>query len=558
MRQRATAGRYALGVIAFSTLLCTATAADATSKSITLDADSDSAYGVKTFVYNKSIETDIASDGTLSLIVVGDFDEANETLSLDIDGANLGVILAGSAGGKCAPIQVSFTIPQSTLKTKAADGAVTLTFTTSTQVSSAGSCDYGGHTNISAYLQGSLAYTTETLIRQDHLEETVATSESLAASRRSVTLANLPSLSGRLGKGFSGFQGAPGGGLPGSGLPAPSAPAPSLPGPSSPVPGGSSFPGSNAANFGAQGLGGGLAMLSGSGGSDNGALTFSGDLRSLRQAAAARFGSGDSAAAMEVNSGAYPIDVWFGGSYTYFDSAVGGVAQSGDIATVQFGVDSRLDENWLVGVAAFGDLLVSDVSTGSHTSGLGFMTGPYVVASIDGPLTLEALAAVGRAYNRIETSGQSDARYASDRLLLTARLSGDWSYGGWSFRPSTRATYYAEKQEAFADGGGSVAPEATSVLGQLRFGPEVGYELHLDDIAARPFVGAEGVWAFRQSDQQVNGVAVGAEDLTGGVSFGLDGRWGETTFRAGGRYEGLGDPNLESVTAEFTVRMALD
>ena len=254
---------------------------------------------------------------------------------------------------------------------------------------------------------------------------------------------------------------------------------------------------------------------------------------------------------------AAPFDVWFGGSFSYFDVELGGVGQTGGVGTLQMGVDTRISDRILMGVAVFGDLLQSDVSNGSRSSGLGVMAGPYAVVELDYGLYLELLAAYGSAFNRIESDGLRDARFQSLRQLYTGRLSGEWGFGGWLFRPSSRVTYYAERQESFDVGDGTIAPADASETGQLRFGPEIVYQHFWDGGALLPYFGAEGVWAFKQPAQAVNGVVTTGEEMTGSVSFGFDARLGDMSIRAGGRLDGVGEPKLDLLTGEITVRAPL-
>lgn len=377
-----------------------------------------------------------------------------------------------------------------------------------------------------------------------------AVSSSMSNSRTALTIAGLPNLSKRLAK--VSFQRNPS---------------------SARMVGGAT----GGAPAGAMGGGGfsGLGMtMSGFGSSAGGGFNFSGNLSGLREQSAmeeltrrfASFGNAVSESGlgegllMSLDGGAQKrrYDMWFGGSYSYFDASLGGVKQSGGVGTLQMGADTRLNDRMLVGVAVFGDVLRSKTSDGAESEGLGVMAGPYAVASLGEDTSLELMAAYGVAFNSINSSDAANSDYRSDRLLLSGRLSGDWSYGAWTIRPSTRITYYAERQNGFDAGDAGAVAAQTTELGQARAGPELAYEFVWDDGALRPHLAFEGVWAFEQTDKIVDGAAVPTGELSASFGMGVDAVLGDSTIRAVGRYDGIGDPNVDALTGEIVLRVPFD
>lgn len=81
--------------------------AAANTNTIVFEADSSSSFGVKTFTYVRTVDEDISSDATLSLQIIGDFNEDNETFSLEVDGQDLGVIFSNDGGDKCVLFNVT-------------------------------------------------------------------------------------------------------------------------------------------------------------------------------------------------------------------------------------------------------------------------------------------------------------------------------------------------------------------------------------------------------------------------------------------------------------------
>lgn len=455
-----------------------------------------------------SVSNSIKGSATLQLTFYGDLDAASESIAISIDGQPIGTVFngnptddpfntTGDVGNQCGSLlSLSGVIDEATLAPLIADGSLTLTFTSTVQVNNF--C-----TDLGPFSSGGvgLSFGVQGTLSFDPDDTAQTAVQSLTTSRASVALANIPTLSGRMS--------------------------------------------------------GGGSTVSGSGGDANGSISFSTSLSDMRRAAAM---SGDDGAVAAFGLEDRPsVDFWIGGSYTYFESDFAGVASQGDVGMLQLGIDTRLSDTVLVGVAAFGDLLSSDVVTGVEASGVGFMAGPYAVLSLNDNLYVEGLAAVGQAFNEVDDPAVGSAEYDSERLLVTARVSGDFRYDAWSLRPATRVTYYAERQEEFLDGGGTLVPESTTELGQLRFGPEIAYDLEMiDGPRVRPFFGAEGVWAFLQTEQLINGARVAADDFSASVSAGFDANLGPASLRAAGRYDGLGAEDFDAITGELQVRIPLN
>lgn len=523
---------------------------------------------------SKAVPTTISGPATLTLNIDGDLDAADEYVTVRVDGVTVGVVLQ-TGGGDCFQKKtVTISIPEATLAPLISDGLLDITLTPSYAVSP--KCDTPCYT---IRADGTLSFYAGL---SPHEEKSI-TSSSISKSRTAITISSLPNLSKRLSRGSFGGTPAPrapsggapsGGGAPGGGLPGA--------GTSST---GASFPGS--ANNG--------VAFSGYGTSSGGSISFSGDLSSIRQAGVAkeltrRFAaysdtgagadylarngvgaedrggvSDERMAAAQTQAAAFggvpepqTVDMWFGGSFTYFDTELGGLTQSGGVGSLQMGIDARFGDDLLLGVALFGDYLLSDVSSGAHSHGLGLMAGPYAVVNLQERIYLEVMAAYGRAFNRIDASDGADSRYQSERVLLTGRLSGDFKADDWTVRPSTRVTYYSELQESFDAGDGTTVAAARSELGQVRFGPELAREFFWEDGALRPFMGLEGVWAFKQTDQVVEGAEFASDELTGSFSLGVDAFVSGASLRASGRYDGIGEPGLHAVTGELTLRVPFE
>ncbi|MEM9725075.1 MAG: autotransporter outer membrane beta-barrel domain-containing protein [Pseudomonadota bacterium] len=593
VRPPAARSARALATLALAGVIAAAAGGMAASQSVSLEEQGSGTNGVKNFTYTRSVATEAFSDAILTVTLIGDFNDSDENAEIFLDGISFATVLdntnsndtgdlSGDQGQVCVAQTINLTIPEATLNPLIADGALTVKVRTSSTVSGAGACISGG-IHISAAVSGALQYVSvdpsialakaaadraasiaakqaaEEAAAEARVEQAEDNAESITTSRTTLTMTNMPALAGRLAGKQARTITPPvtppsrGGGGPGG----------ATRGVTGGASGGGAFSATNSlAGFVAEQSGAqaapAYARLLGAGDASSGRVSFSTDLDTILAAARSNFSEDGSGSDPGLAAEGVSIDFWLGATYSYFEATSDGLHTEGDLASAQLGVDGRLSDSLLIGVAAFGDLLSSEVENGSDTTGLGFLTGPYVVATLDPNLYVEALAAVGRAYNTIETPGQNDAEYESDRLLLTARISGDWTAGAWSFRPSSRISYYAEKREAFDDGTGGIAEGDTTILGELRFGPEVAYTYAFEDGSARPFVGLEGVWAFHSSAHTPETRAFGAETVSASVMVGLDGQLGRTSFRAGGRFDGVADENLDSLTGEITLRVPLN
>lgn len=252
------------------------------------------------------------------------------------------------------------------------------------------------------------------------------------------------------------------------------------------------------------------------------------------------------------------VEIWAGGVYTAYESDLNGLVAEGDVLLGQAGIDVALGESARLGLMAAGESIDGEIGA-IDTDATGFLVGPYGLIGLSENIRFEGLALAGIAYSEYQAAGGLNADFESGRVLLSAGLAGSWRAAELAFRPATRLTYYAERQEAFRDSAGNSYDEETSSLGQYRLGTEVSYDLSLGGgTLLQPYAGVEGVWSFHQSDLSINGSNAAADALSASFSLGLDAALGDVTLRVDGRLDGVGSEDFDAATAEAQFRVPLN
>jgi outer membrane autotransporter protein len=177
------------------------------------------------------------------------------------------------------------------------------------------------------------------------------------------------------------------------------------------------------------------------------------------------------------------------------------------------------------------------------------MVGPYVSARLTQNLYFDARALWGRSSNHIDPLGAYTDRFDTGRVLASAKLTGRWAFGDFSFQPSGELIYFAEGQEAYTNAIGITVDSQSVRLGRLTIGPEIGYRLAVGGGGViEPFVRFKGVWDFvTTGETAAAGEPVGREPWRGRVETGATFSSGSgISVRALGSYDGIGDAHFQS------------
>lgn len=258
-----------------------------------------------------------------------------------------------------------------------------------------------------------------------------------------------------------------------------------------------------------------------------------------------------------VESGGLEIGAWVSGYYSYVIDDAGSVEFETHLGVAQAGVDVKLTDRLLIGLMLQGDLSRQYVSGTAGGDSIGFLAGPYAVCEPVENVYLETLAALGRADNEVTDASGAKGDYGSDRLLLSAKISGAWELDAWTITPSASLAYYAERAEAFTDSGGTRVEETTQSLTQARIGPDLAYRFELEDMTITPSVGLRGVYsATRSGGSTVSSGGSGADGFSLSLNSGVDLSWETASLGVAAMVDGVGDGEQTAYTGMATLRIA--
>lgn len=252
------------------------------------------------------------------------------------------------------------------------------------------------------------------------------------------------------------------------------------------------------------------------------------------------------------DTGQYPFDIWFAGTYAKFDSD----GPTGDFGLVTLGADYLVSPDLLVGGFIQVDRL-SQSSSADDTSisGTGWLVGPYATARLTENLFLDVLAGIGTSSNTVSPFGTYEDDFDATRWLVSASLQGEWTYDAWTFSPRVRLSYFEESSKDYTDSLGVDIPEVTVGLGQVAIGPGVSYRHATDsDIIIDTGLRFEGVADFLNEEDES-----GFDNLHGRVEGTLD-----FTFPGGARLglaiaqDGIGSGGLRATGGRIRLSIPMD
>ena len=198
------------------------------------------------------------------------------------------------------------------------------------------------------------------------------------------------------------------------------------------------------------------------------------------------------------------IDIWVEGAFSSFEDGDNQLESDGRAGLLYLGADHRLSPGLLFGaLVQFDDAEQKLDAIGSRISDTGWMAGPYAAVRVSDNLFFQARAAWGQSENEVEVADSYNDSFDADRWLVRSTLVGRWASGPWQLRPHISVGYIEEQQDGYAGQLGYVDPVHTS-LGQLKFGPEIGYRyLTVGGALVEPRVLIEGIWNFAQSGDDI-------------------------------------------------------
>jgi len=265
------------------------------------------------------------------------------------------------------------------------------------------------------------------------------------------------------------------------------------------------------------------------------------------------------------------LDVWMSAEMSGVSDDRAGERAESDFGVFQLGADWAISDDMLIGAMLQYDWMDEEARevfveagavAGAVVSGEGWMAGPYLVWRFADGITFDGMALYGTSANTVNPLGLYEDDFDTDRWMLRANLTGEYSDGGpWTLRPQATLTHFEESQDAYTDSLGIAIPGQSITLGRFAAGPEVIWRHpranggHFE-LSTR----MRAVWDYHPAE-----LLGEAGLLTGGESdLRADGRFGAGAVFANGAMLGLevslagiGDGDFEANSARINFRVPL-
>ncbi|PTW62978.1 putative repeat protein (TIGR01451 family) [Breoghania corrubedonensis] len=255
-------------------------------------------------------------------------------------------------------------------------------------------------------------------------------------------------------------------------------------------------------------------------------------------------------------------DVWFRGSFTWFEDNSDGSDSDGVFAIFHAGADYLVSDRILVGALVQLDYMDQDFTTlNANANGVGWMAGPYATLRLTNNLYFDTRAAWGTSFNQVSPFNTYTDDFSTTRWLVRAGLIGDWAFGAWNFRPSANVAYMQETQEAYTDSLSVEIPEQTVGVGQLDFGPEISYTYQTETgYLIAPSAKLTGIWNFKRDTYGVTTTTSSAGvEMRAKAELGLNVRMPSgVRVEANGSYDGIGAEDYNAVSGQVKLSVPLN
>lgn len=164
-----------------------------------------------------------------------------------------------------------------------------------------------------------------------------------------------------------------------------------------------------------------------------------------------------------------------------------------------FGMQWQSSEHSATGAMIQLDFGRGDTAAGGHTSGRGFMIGPYIVRDIGGVI-LDARLMAGRSLTDVSLpAGATASDILGSRLMATAQLTGRHELNnGHAVEPRVSLSYIRQTMDAFTIGAAPVAAQENT-LGEAVVGGDWEIPLQANNGVAALTLGFGAHYAFQQT-----------------------------------------------------------
>jgi len=204
---------------------------------------------------------------------------------------------------------------------------------------------------------------------------------------------------------------------------------------------------------------------------------------------------------------------WIKGSGTYIDGE--GYSYDGTQFDIVSGIDYRASKDAIIGLL-FGygrtDFDINDSGTTGSFEANGYSAGPYIGLRLDDHVYLDALLVYTRS-DYDSASGSTTGQFDADRITGALNLRGKYPLeNGMILEPIIGLIYAHEKQEAYADSGGTNHNALTIKAGRVSVGPKLTLAPHqMENGKLTPWVGLKGEYDF---SNQSRGATSSLPDLS--------------------------------------------
>ena len=191
------------------------------------------------------------------------------------------------------------------------------------------------------------------------------------------------------------------------------------------------------------------------------------------------------------------LDFWTEAHASYFGQNP--FHQEGRFGLVYFGTDYLFSDTVVAGVLAQLDSIdeTNGIGTRLHVNGQGWMAGPYLSARLLPDLYMHTRLALGTSQNKINPFAAYD-HFTTTRQLFNLEFMGNVILNKLRISPSLGISYFNEKQQRFTNVLGVSIPYQNIKLGQMNFGPELGYPLWAsEEMSALIRLSFQGIYDFQ-------------------------------------------------------------
>lgn len=303
--------------------------------------------------------------------------------------------------------------------------------------------------------------------------------------------------------------------------------------------------------------------ITGDGGEKTGRMTFAASLSDLNRAKARSeamklggYSYGDSSGSL-LNA---RTDIWAEGVVAHQQNSE--LGSEGHFGMMSASIDYLVRPGFLAGVMAQYDRMDEQFDVlGFEISGHGWMAGPYLGFRLSDNLFLDARALWGTSENQIARVLTYTDNFESERFLASARLTGHWNHGPWTFSPSAEFVWFEDESEAYTDSNGLAIAGQNVELGRIIFGPEVSYSFTgTGGALVVPRLALKGLWNFETPEAvTISGITISQDGFTARLEAGVGiiAHWG-ARLDLGAAYDGIGSDASEAVSGKAALTFPLN